>query len=148
MAILGLNRKAQQGANRFEVLLVWILRLVGSAALLAIVPAVMPLEWMDVIHRRLGLGPLPTGPVVGYLARSTSFFYAMFGGLMWLVSFRPRQHRMVLLYLGSCGLLLGLFLAWFDHQQQLPLWWNVTEGVVNVTVGLAILVCTAFLQGE
>ena len=41
---------------------------------------------MVAMHADLGLGRLPDAPIVGYLARSTSAFYAIEGGLFWVVS--------------------------------------------------------------
>lgn len=134
--------------GKVEKVLVGWLRLVGTAALLALVPAFMPVAWMDTVHRGLGLGTLPEAPIVGYLARSASVFYAFFGGLMWLTSTRPRRYRRVLLYVGAAAVFLGLFLGWFGNQQGLPLWWNIAEVVVNVTIGAVILGCTLLLGGE
>ena len=64
-----------------------ILRLLGGSSLTAVIFVAAPTAWMRDIHASLGMGPLPEGPVVGYLARSTSAFYALVGGLFWLVSF-------------------------------------------------------------
>ena len=72
------------------------LRIMGTGALTALVFVVAPYSWMDAIHRWLGLGILPSEPVVSYLARSTSAFYALQGGLVWVVSFDLRRHRPVL----------------------------------------------------
>ena len=58
--------------NRAGRILVAVLRIVGAAALLAIVPVVMPHAWMDSIHGQIGLGELPHQPIIGYLTRSLS----------------------------------------------------------------------------
>ena len=57
------------------------LRAIGSVALLAIFAVFMPYSWMKAVHGWLGMGTLPNDPIVGYLARSTSIFYALLGGL-------------------------------------------------------------------
>ena len=88
-----------------------LLRAIGSASLLALIFVFVPYQAMDAIHRWLGMGPLPDQPVVGYLARSTSAFYAMLGGLLWLVSFDLRRHRRVLIYLGVAISLFGVALS-------------------------------------
>ena len=67
---------------RYERSFKLFLRVVGTVALLAVVAVVMPYSWMDAVHQRLGMGKLPPEPIVGYLARSTSAFYAMLGGLL------------------------------------------------------------------
>ena len=44
--------------------LVLLLRFVGVGALFALVAVFMPVPWMAATHLRLGLGEMPTGPVV------------------------------------------------------------------------------------
>lgn len=83
------------------------LRIIGTVALLALVAVVMPYSWMNATHQWLGMGQLPSEPIVGYLARSTSTFYAFLGGLMWLVSFDLHRHRIVLYYLGVVIVIFG-----------------------------------------
>ncbi len=61
--------------------LVLLLRIVGVGSLFALVAVVMPTSWMAATHRWLGRGEMPTGPVVEYLARDLSAFYASPGTL-------------------------------------------------------------------
>jgi hypothetical protein len=115
------------------------LRIIGTAALLALVAVVIPYSWMNTIHQWLGLGRLPDQPVVGYLARSTSAFYAFFGGLLWLVSFDLRRHRPVLCYIGAATILFGITLFAVDLIEGLPLYWSLFEGPINTVFGVVIL---------
>lgn len=48
-----------------ERLLVFVLRIIGSSALLAAVFVVVPRPVMNAIHESLGMGELPEAPVVG-----------------------------------------------------------------------------------
>ncbi len=57
--------------NRNEQMLVWLLRFGGAVMLLALGAVVMPYEWMNGVHRNVGLGDLPHVPIVGYLTRSS-----------------------------------------------------------------------------
>ena len=57
-----------------------MLRIVGGVSLLSAIFVIAPYSWMDSIHRWMGMGELPNAPVVGYLARSASAFYALLGG--------------------------------------------------------------------
>ena len=91
-----------------------LLRLIGTAAPLAVVAVVMPYSWMDAIYEWLGIGRLPSDPIVGYLARSTSAFYALLGGLLWAVSFDPQRHRLALQYLGVAIIVFGGALSAID----------------------------------
>lgn len=110
-------------------------RVVGTGALLALPFVFIPDAWMDAIHRWLGMGALPPEPVVGYLARSASFFYAMLGGLLWVVSFDLRRHRPVAIYLAGAFLAFGCVLLAVDWLQGMPLWWTLGEGGFNIAVG-------------
>ena len=56
--------------TKSDKVLVILLRFGGVIALFAVVAVVMPTSWMAATHRWLGLGEMPTGPVVEYLARS------------------------------------------------------------------------------
>ena len=123
-----------------ERLLQLLIRVVGSVALLAIPCALMPYSWMDAVHQWLGMGELPSEPVVGYLARSTSAFYALTGGLLWVVSFDLRRHRPVVRYLGVAIILIGLMLLAVDLIGRMPWWWCLVEGPFNMSFGTVILV--------
>jgi hypothetical protein len=122
-----------------QVALRWLLRLIGTGSLLALVFVPVPSAWMNDIHRLLGMGPLPDAPVVGYLARSTSAFYALFGGLLWLVSFDVARYRPVVLYLGGAFVVFGLCLAVIDAVEGLPRFWRLAEGPLDAAFGAAIL---------
>ena len=87
-----------------------LLRVVGSASLFALIFVVAPEAWMVAIHADLGLGQLPDAPIVGYLARSTSAFYAIEGGLFWVVSFDLARNRPIVRYLGATTALFGVVL--------------------------------------
>lgn len=73
--------------QRHRRALVWYLRIAAAVLLLALFAVFLPFEWMDAIHRGLGLGDLPKAPIVGYLTRSLSLLYALFGCLCLAVSF-------------------------------------------------------------
>ena len=126
--------------TRDERLFRLLLRVVGSAALLAAPCVLMPYAWMNAIHGGLGMGELPDAPIVGYLARSTSAFYALLGGLLWTLSFDLRRYRLVLGYLGVAIVVVGLMLIAVDYLEGMPLWWQLVEGPFNVGFGIVILV--------
>ena len=107
--------------------------------LLALVFVVAPRAWMEEIHTALGLGVFPDTPIVWYLARSTSAFYAMMGGLYWLASFDMGRQRLLLLFLGWWTVVLGVMLCGIDLWVGLPLSWTLSEGPVVILMGLALL---------
>jgi hypothetical protein len=115
------------------------LRYIGSVSLLALVAVFMPYSWMDATHRWLGMGPLPAEPIVGYLARSLSLFYALLGGLLWVCSFDLARHRAVLSYLGIVVIFFGLVLWGVDFAEHMPPYWKHFEGPMVVIFGAIIL---------
>lgn len=121
-----------------EQALRFILRVIGGASLFALIFVFAPYGWMNEIHRGIGLGELPDAPVVGYLARSVSAFYALFGGLFLLLSLDVKRYRELLSAVGLGAALLGLALLFIDWHEGLPLWWRVWEGPFVTLVGLAI----------
>jgi hypothetical protein len=123
-----------------ERLLCFLLRWVGAVSLLALVAAFMPYAWMDSIHRALGMGTLPEMPVVGYLARSLSLFYALMGGLLLLCSFDPHKHRTVLFYLGATFIFFGVAMLGIDYVEGMPKFWKQLEGPCVTAFGILILV--------
>ena len=116
------------------------LRIVGAAELLAVFAVVMPYSRMNAIHQWLGLGVLPDEPIVGYLARSTSAFYAILGGLCWVVSFDLSRHRTIVRYLGGVTLALGITLLTVDLVEGLPRYWVLGEGPISILMGILVLV--------
>ncbi len=129
-------------AGRAETILVWMLRIVAATSITAIVPAVMPLAWMDAVHRALGMGPLPEGPVVEYLARSLSGFYAVHGILLWILVGDIHRYGPVLTVFLVTTLVGGLGLFVVDLAAGLPAFWIAGEGpfiVAFSTVSLVLL---------
>jgi len=90
--------------------------------------------------RGVGHGELPSEPIVGYLARSTSFFYALLGGLLWITSYDLRRYRAVIGYLAMATVLLGVVLLGVDLIEGMPLAWSLGEGPLNAAIGILILV--------
>jgi hypothetical protein len=124
------------GKERFLKL---FLRISGSVALLALVAVFMPYSWMNAIHKWLGLGGLPNQPIVGYLARSTSAFYAFFGSLLWCLSFHLHRYRPVIHFVGAAMVVFGVILFIVDLREGLPLYWSLTEGPINTAFGVIIM---------
>jgi len=122
-----------------EQLLKLILRFVGTAALLALIFVAAPFAWMESIHSSLGMGRLPDTPVVGYLARSTSAFYALLGGLFWALSLDPGRYRRILIYLGAALAFFGAALLVIDLSGGMPWFWTAWEGPYVMVMGTTIL---------
>lgn len=122
-----------------ERLLRLVIRYLGTVTLLAIPAVFMPYEWMNAIHARIGLGALPEDPIVGYLARSLSAFYAMFGGLLWAISFDVRRHQQVLAYLAVAMIAFGVILFGVDLVERMPRFWIASEAPIVIGWGTVML---------
>ena len=115
------------------------LRITGCVTGLALVFVMVPYSWMNAIHQYLGMGTLPSEPVVGYLARSLSAFYAFLGGLLWVLSFDVRRHRLALCYVGAGSVALGLILLGVDFVEGMPRYWRLSEGPWGIALGALLL---------
>jgi hypothetical protein len=118
-----------------KVLVILLRYVLGIPALFAAVAVFMPLSWMVAIHRWLGLGEMPTDPVVEYLARSLSAFYTLLGAL-WLVMaadlerYRPLVRLLALALIG-----IGMVSTGIDVAAGMPWWWSACEGPPWIVVG-------------
>src|SRR5438270_12091954 len=121
--------------TKSDKVLVFLLRYLGGIpGLLALVPVFMPFSWMVATHRWLGLGEMPTAPVVEYLARSVSAFYALFGALCLVMASDLERYRPLVRFLGLAFALMGLVLLGVDLAVGLPWWWSVSEGPGGVVL--------------
>jgi len=123
-------------ARRLQILL----RISAFVTGLAIFPTFMPRHWMAITHQALQLGPFPDGPIVEYLARSLSAFYAIHGGLYWLVSRDTTRYSPVISYLAILGLLFAFTVLYIDLHAGMPLRWTICEPTVVCALSIAILI--------
>ncbi len=100
---------------------------------------VMPYEWMNLIHRELGLGELPHVPIVGYLTRSISALYALHGALLVFLANDVRRYLPVVRFLAVAGVVFGALLVGMDFAVGLPLPWTVGEGPWVMALSMVIL---------
>jgi hypothetical protein len=125
--------------NRFEKILVVLLRVGGVVLLTALVPAIMPLAWMKAIHRLMGMGELPGGTIVGYLTRSLSLLYAFHGALAICVSLDVRRYLPLVKYIALLNIAFGVVLLVLDVILGMPLPWTLCEGPSIMILGGGIL---------
>ena len=112
-----------------ERVLCFFLRWVGGVSLLALVAVFMPYSWMDTIHQALGMGTLPAVPIVGYLARSLSLFYALMAvGLAMIFGVLKVVNRILSLAVAGLGAYL-VFMPFLPNAQLLVgRWQDHTHG--------------------
>lgn len=139
---------SDQKSESTEQILKFILRWIGTVSLTALIFVFAPYSWMDSIHNLLGMGQLADQPVVGYLARSTSAFYVLLGGLFWILSFDLRRYQPVMIYLSIAILFLGITLLIVDWWEGMPFFWKIWEGPVLILFGIALLVLSRRLSPQ
>ncbi len=125
--------------NRYEQVLVVLLRASGAILLTALIPAVMPFAWMDAIHQHLGMGDLPESPITGYLTRSLSAMYALHGALVIFVSWDIRRYLPIVKCLAVLGVIFGVGMLVLDITVGMPLRWVLGEGPSIVILGGVLL---------
>lgn len=116
------------------------LHAVGAVMMLALVAAVMPGEWMARTHEALGLGAFPDAPIVRYLARSLSAFYALAGALCWMLAADVRRYNPLIAFLAYATIATGVLLQVTDLALELPAWWKYGEGPADVALGAVTLI--------
>ena len=119
--------------------LVFLLRGLGLVNFAAVAAVIAPQRWLADCHQFLGLGAFPAAPIAGYLARSTSLWFASFGVLLWFVSCDLPRYRRLIAFLGGAMVVQGAVVIGIDWTAGLPAWWIAVEGPTCVLLGTAIL---------
>ena len=131
-----------------ERVLRFMLRYIGAVSILALVAVFMPYAWMNAIHQYLGMGALPSEPIVGYLARSLSLFYALMGGLLVICSFDVVRYRKVICFLGAAFACFGIVMWFVDFLEGMPDYWKHLEGPMVIVFGVVILLAALRLTKD
>lgn len=116
--------------------LIILLRVLGIPALFAVIAVFMPMSWMAATHRSLGLGEMPTEPIVEYLARSVSAFYVVLGALCLVIASDLDRYRPLVRFLGFAFFLLGAVFTGVDVATGMPWWWSGFEGPPGLGLGV------------
>jgi len=93
---------------------------------------------MVAVHRWLGLGELPSAPIVEYLARSVSAFYGFHGVLLFLLSTNVDRFAPIITFVAVMNVLFGLILIVVDVKAGLPALWVALEGPPVILIGIAL----------
>jgi hypothetical protein len=118
-----------------DKVLVVLLRVLGVVGLLGVVFVFMPVSWMAATHTWLGLGKMPTGPVVEYMARSLSAVSLLFGTLFLVLASDLERYRPLVRFLGAAFALMGPVAFGVDLTTGMPLWWSAFDLTAGVAVG-------------
>ena len=110
--------------QRFQA---WLLRLSGSVEILAFLAVVMPRSWMETAHTWLGMGEMPSGPVVMFMIRQASFTYGMHGISLWVIASDVERFRLLVLLNAIAYLVAGPIFFLIDYNAGMPGWWAVGD---------------------
>lgn len=126
-------------SSRAEKLIKWLLLVAGGMAATAVVPMVMPTDWMEAVNDRLGLGPFPRSTLTEYLTRSLSAVYALFGALTIHLGLNVRRYLDLIVVVARLTIVLGVVLTVLDASIGMPASWTWGEGPPTVVFGLALV---------
>ena len=126
--------------TKADKVLVFLLRLVGVGSLFALVAVVMPSTWMAATHRWLGLGEMPAGPVVEYLARDLSAFCALVGALLPVMASDLERYRPLVRFFALAFIVLSILFTGVDLTAGMPWWWAASEGPGGFVFGALLFV--------
>ena len=125
--------------SRAERWMVLLLRLTALGCMSAIFAVFMPRTWMAFVHEKLGLGKFPDGPVIVYLARSVSFFYAGLGVVIWLAATDVRRYVSLIRFVATAGIVFGIVITTSNVLTGMPWWWQVGEALSVFPLCIVVL---------
>jgi hypothetical protein len=117
----------------------FVVRFVGGLDLLALLAVLGPWDALAACIKISGVGPVVHGPLLEYLARSSSAMYALHGALMLFLSTDVHRYAPVLKFLARVGIVHAGLLAAMDFWVGLPWQWAIAESVTYFTESLLIL---------
>jgi MYXO-CTERM domain-containing protein len=129
--------------NGTDRLIRFILRVTGTAVLLAAPFVFLPRAWHAGIHEWLGLGAYPEGPVIDYLVRTVSTMYVLSGVFCWLVSYNVERYASLIAFLAGASIAFGLVATVVDFVNHLPWFWKWFEGPPAILWGIVVLALLA-----
>lgn len=116
----------------------WLLRLSGAIICLSFLAIFLPLEWMERIHQRLGLGAIPEQPIFEYLTRSLSAMYFAHGVMVLAVSTDVRRYWPFVGLFGGLNVVLGTTFLVTDILAPMPWYWTAAEGPPIMVFGVVL----------
>jgi hypothetical protein len=114
--------------------------------MLAFIAVVMPRSWMEISHAWIGLGEMPSGPILMFLIRQASYTYGAHGILMWVLSLDVNRFRPLVILTGITYLVAAPVFVAIDYTYGMPLWWTLADPFGCGFLGAAVLWLTLSRQ--
>ncbi len=127
-------------ASKHEQALRLILLGIALAEFGAVIGVFMPISLMKTIHSLIGLGAMPEGVLVPYLARSLSAFYMVHAGVTGICALDVRRYSPMIKYLAWAGIAFASMVTYLDIHAGFPWYWTVAEGPGLAVLSVAMLV--------
>lgn len=132
--------------NKAELTIIVLMRIMGVGGLLAVPAIFLPHSWMNSIHEFMGLGTMPDTPIISYLARSLSSFYAVVGTFTLYVSLDIRRQRAFVRLWAIIVTIMSVVLFGIDMASGMPPSWTLGEGPPMLVIGVILLWCERHIQ--
>lgn len=117
----------------------WLLRLTGATEILAFIAVVMPRAWMEAAHAWLGIGEMPTGPLIMFMIRQASYCYGMHAVSLFVLATDVRRFRPLILLNGISFTLAAPVFFWIDYSSGMPWFWTLFDTLGCGFFGVALL---------
>jgi len=117
----------------------WLLRLAGTVEILAFISVVMPRSWMEASHAWLGMGEMPSGPLIMFMIRQASYTYGMHGISLWVLASDVTRLRPLITLNGIAYLLAAPVFLVIDHTAGMPLYWTIMDTLGCGFLGAVLL---------
>ena len=117
----------------------WLLRLAGAVEILAFFAVIMPRSWMEVSHAWLGMGEMPSGPLIMFMIRQASYTYGMHGVSLWILASDVTRFRTLILLNAIAFLLAAPVFFLIDLTSGMPWFWTVGDSLSCGFFGAALL---------
>jgi len=127
----------------------FLLRLTGAMMALAFFTVFMPRSWMAACHQWLGLRAFPEGPLVEYLARATSGFYAVAGVALIVGAGDVRRYAPIITVLSVGFLAMAPVILLFLSRSGTPMiWYVLLDAATAVPCFAAVLILQARVRRQ
>ena len=111
----------------------------GLVEILAFGAVVMPRSWMEASHAWLGLGEMPGGTIVIFLARRASYVYGVHGIFLLVLASDVVRYRPLVRFIGASFLVAAPVFFFIDYTSQTPFFWTVIDTFGCAIFGAALL---------
>ena len=94
---------------------------------------------MEVSHAWLGMGEMPSGPLIMFMIRQSSYTYGMHGVSLWVLASDVVRFRTLVILNGISYLLAAFVFFLIDLASGMPWFWTAADALGCGFFGVALL---------